>query len=121
MFILFYFCSAQKKLFIESHSSQSYRFFLEWFIETAMFRHFIHQKFTQKDTSSNVDSWMMETKFYDLFDSRILKSENESSSTQQQNMEMIMKNCKVINKKANKTFKDRFKDFISSNSSNNSN
>lgn len=103
----------QKKLFIESHSSQSYRLFLEWFIETAMFRHFIHQKYTQRDSSSG--AWMAETKFYDLFDSRILKSENESSSSTQQNMEIIMKNCKVINKKA-KTFKDRFKEFISNNS-----
>lgn len=80
-----------------------------------MFRHFIHQKFVDKDAagSSNAPVWMAETKFYDLFDSRILKNENESNTTQQ-NMEMIMKNCKVINKKT-KTFKDRFKDFISSN------
>lgn len=63
--------------------------------------------------------WMGESKFYDLFDSRIMKNENESHSTQQ-NMEMIMKNCKVINKKG-KTFKDRFKDFISSNSSSSNN
>lgn len=108
----------QKKLFIESHSSQSYRLFLEWFVETAMFRHFIHQKFTQNDhqnSEANVPSWMADSNFYDLFDSRILKNEHESTSTQQ-NMEIIMKNCKVINKKG-KTFKDRFKDFISSNNS----
>lgn len=88
---------------------------MEWFVETAMFRHFVHQKFATNDNNNALNtSWMGESKFYDLFDSRILKSENESSSTQQ-NMEIIMKNCKVINKKA-KTFKDRFKDFISSNS-----
>lgn len=57
---------------------------------------------------------MTESKFYDLFDSRVLKSEKDSNTTQH-NMEMIMKNCRVINKK--KTFKARFKDFISSSSS----
>lgn len=117
----------QKKLFIESHSSQSYRLFLEWFIETAMFRHFVHQKYTTRSDSSSSSSsgggggsggaWLAETKFYDLFDSRILKSENESSASTQQNMEIIMKNCKVINRKA-KTFKDRFKEFISNNNNN---
>lgn len=114
-FFLFSF-TLQKKLFIESHSSQSYRLFLEWFVETAMFRHFVNQKFTQHENANAFStSWTADSNFYDLFDSRILKSENESSSSQQ-NMEMIMKNCKVINKKA-KTFKDRFKDFISSNNS----
>lgn len=82
-------------------------------METAMFRHFVYQKFGH---DNEVIETMVESKFYDLFDSRVLKSENESNATQQ-NMEMIMKNCRVINKKA-KTFKDRFKDFISS--SNNS-
>lgn len=111
----------QKVEFIASHSSQSYRLFLEWFVETSMFRHFVHQKFSEPDpiAASNTTSWMAESNFYDLFDSRILKNENESSSTQQ-NMEMIMKNCKVINKKT-KTFKDRFKDFISSSSSSSNN
>lgn len=109
----------QKAEFIASHPSQSYRLFLEWFVETAMFRHFVHQKFADPDpaNAANTASWMAESNFYDLFDSRLLKNENQSSSTQQ-NMEMIMKNCKVINKKT-KTFKDRFKDFISSNSSSN--
>lgn len=107
----------QKKLFIESHSSRSYSLFLEWFVETAMFRHFVHQKYTKHENSGTdrMPSWIADSNFYDLFDSRIWKNENESNSTQQ-NMEMIMKNCKVINKKG-KTFKDRFKDFISSNNS----
>lgn len=125
-FDLFFRLILQKKLFVESHASQSYRLFLEWFIETAMFRHFVHQKYNiQRDNSSTSSSggdaggvWLGETKFYDLFDSRILKSENESSASTQQNMEIIMKNCKVINKKA-KTFKDRFKEFISNNNNSN--
>lgn len=95
-----------------------------------MFRHFVHQKYStagagQRDNSSSNSSgsgsgsgWSAESKFYDLFESRILKSKNESTSAStQQNMELIMKNCKVINKKA-KTFKDRFKEFIGNNNSN---
>ncbi|XP_031632575.1 uncharacterized protein LOC116346580 [Contarinia nasturtii] len=125
LFVGYKYSHFDKKLFIESHSSQSYRLFLEWFVETAMFRHFVHQKFTQKDMVASAGlsvttvEWMGASKFYDLFDSRIMKNENESHSTQQ-NMEMIMKNCKVINKKG-KTFKDRFRDFISSSSSNSTN
>lgn len=81
-----------------------------------MFRHFVYQKFKNECEAGETEvDTTTESKFYDLFDSRILKSEHESSSTQQ-NMEMIMKNCRVINKKA-KTFKDRFKDFIGSNHS----
>jgi len=101
-----------KKLFIESHSSQSYRLFLEWFVETAMFRHFVHQKFEQ-----NTSDAANENKFYDLFDSRILKSEHEPASARQ-NIESIMDNFRVLNKKG-KTFKNRFRDFISSSSSSN--
>lgn len=93
-----------------------------------MFRHFVHQKYStvQRDSGNSSSNsggggsgaWAAETKFYDLFDSRIMKSENEStSSSTQQNMELIMKNCKVINKKG-KTFKDRFKEFIGNNNSN---
>lgn len=85
-----------------------------------MFRHFVQQKFSEPDpiNGPNTASWMAESNFYDLFDSRILKNENESTAMQQKNMEMIMKNCKVINKTKTKTFKDRFKDFISSSSNN---
>lgn len=102
----------QKKLFIESHLSQSYRLFLEWFVETAMFRHFVHQKFPTRSADDEID---VESTFYDLFDSRILKSESDSNTTQH-NIEMIMKKCRVIKKK--KTFKDRFKDFFGNSNSN---
>lgn len=102
-------------MFVESHTSQSYRLFLEWFVETAMFRHFVHQKFADKrvDGSNDIE---VERTFYDLFDSRILKSESDSNTTQH-NIEMIMKKCRVIKKK--KTFKDRFKDLFGNSSNNN--
>lgn len=50
---------------------------------------------------------------YALFDARLLeKSENKTNVDD--NIEIIMKNSKIINKKG-KTFKDRFKEFIHSN------
>lgn len=105
-------------MFIESYSMESYRLFLEWFLDTSMFRHFVHQRYTSiNETISSCNYLPVEHKFYDLFDSRILKSENRSAATQQ-NMETIMKNCRIINKKA-KTLKNRFKDFISHSTSNN--
>lgn len=99
----------QKKLFIESNPSQTIRLFLEWLVETAMFRQFILEKYALNyNPNSSIN-------FYDLFDARVLeKSENRTTESTQQNMETIMKNCKIINKKA-KTFKDRFKDFLSNN------
>lgn len=104
----------QKKLFIESHSSQTYRLFLEWFVETAMFRHFIHEKYN-KQNDADAETGSTST-FYDIFDARVLEKSLMKSNSTQQNMENIMKNCRIINGKA-KTFKERFRNFLSSNSS----
>lgn len=100
-------------MFIDSHQSQTTRFFLEWFTETAMFRHFINSKYPPNNcTKQNDLESLNDSNYYDLFDARLLeRSENKSKSTE--NMDVIMKNCRIINKKA-KTFKDRFKVFISS-------
>lgn len=74
-----------------------------------MFRQFILEKYALNFNQNN------SINFYDLFDARVLeKSENRTTTTTQQNMETIMKNCRIINKKA-KTFKDRFRDFLSNN------
>lgn len=82
--------------------------FLEWFVETAMFRHFMNTKYSLDNASECGDS-----NHYALFDARVLeKSENKTKVDD--NIEIIMKNSKIINKKA-KTFKDRFKEFIHSN------
>lgn len=94
----------QKESFIQSHPCPSVRLFLEWFVETSMFRHFIQSRVDQDGDVTDST--------YALFDARLLeKAENRTKTAQ--NIETIMKNCKIINKKA-KTFKDRFKDFLNS-------
>lgn len=71
-----------------------------------MFRHFQNLKFPIDGVD---ESTIGDATAYALFDARLLeKSESKKSN---QNLEMIMKNCKIINKKA-KTFKDRFRDFL---------
>lgn len=95
-----------KEAFIQSHSVQSVHLFLEWFAETAMFRHFVNTKYVD-------DATRLDPNFYALFDARLIeKSENKSKPNH--NIEMIMRNCKIINRKA-KTIKDRFKGFLSNN------
>lgn len=106
----------QKKLLIESHTSQSYRLFLEWFVETAMFRHFVQQKFAHASDRNGNDAATVDRTFYDLFDSCILESESDTNTTIH-NIEMFVKKCRVIKKK--KTFKDRFKDFLGNSNSTN--
>lgn len=72
-----------------------------------MFRQFMNTKYLM-DGSEGCDS-----NHYALFDARLLeKSENKTRVDD--NIEIIMKNSKIINKKT-KTFKDRFKEFIHSN------
>ncbi|KAJ6644036.1 DENN domain-containing protein 2C [Pseudolycoriella hygida] len=97
----------EKDVFIQSHNCKYVRLFLEWFVETAMFRHFMNTKYLP-NASDSYDS-----NHYALFDARLLeKSENKTRVDD--NIETIMKNSKIINKKT-KTFKDRFKEFIHSN------
>jgi hypothetical protein len=54
-------------------------------------------------------------KFYTLFDSKLIeKCESKSKTTNNtnaSNMELIMKNCQILNKKP-KSFKDPFKDLF---------
>lgn len=87
-----------------------------------MFRHFINTKYQQpskavnnnntkpiieNQTNNNNDDW------YALFNARLLaKSENKAPTNQ--NLEWIIINSKIVNEKA-KTFKDRFKNLLSSN------
>lgn len=73
-----------------------------------MFRQFMNTKYLMDDSDGGCD-----TNHYALFDARLLeKSENKTRVDD--NIEIIMKNSKIINKKT-KTFKDRFKEFIHSN------
>lgn len=110
-FLCFYF-HLQKKAFIESHASPTVRLFLEWFTETAMFGHFVRCKYREGQAISKAinDADSNDSNYYDLFDSKLLET-GENRSKTAQNMENIMKNCKIINRKA-KTFKDRFKELL---------
>lgn len=73
-----------------------------------MFRQFMNTKYLLDASDGCCDA-----NHYALFDARLLeKSENKTKVDD--NIETIMKNSKIINKKA-KTFKDRFKEFIHSN------
>lgn len=102
----------QKKAFIESHSSPTIRLFLEWFTETAMFGHFVRCKYQDEQAQSKLTSDISLSKqnYYDLFDTKLLEAGDDKLKTTQ-NVENIMKNCRIINRKA-KTFKDRLKELL---------
>lgn len=94
-----------KEEFIQRHQSQNIKFFLEWFVETSMFRNFINDRFVENSSSDD---------FYKLFDARILEKCNDTSNKNtMENIKAIVANSKIINKKG-KTFKEKFKKFFSS-------
>ena len=98
--------SYQKEEFIQRHKSQNVKFFLEWFVETSMFKRFVKDRFeTEEKSEENED-------FYKLFDVQILEKCNEGNNKKtMENIEAIVKNSKIINKKG-KTFKEKFKKFF---------
>jgi hypothetical protein len=67
------------------------------------------------NSSNNNNATNSGQKFYTLFDSKLMeKCESKSKTTNNayaSNMELIMKNCRILNKKT-KSFKDRFKDLF---------
>lgn len=83
------------------------RLFLEWFIETAMFGHFVRCRYQAEQAQSNQSS---DQHYYDLFDTKLLET-GQNRLKNAQNVENIMKNCRIINRKA-KTFKDRLKELL---------
>lgn len=106
--------SFEKDAFIQSHPVASVNLFLEWFVETSLFRHFLNNKpqFGGGNVAQErvVLDEQLGQSYYTLFDAKLLeKAENKSKTDQ--SIENIMKNCKLINKKA-KTFKERFKHFF---------
>lgn len=104
--------SFDKEIFIRSHPVASVNLFLEWFVETSLFRHFWYNKpqFGGEAGERIVADHQLEENYYALFDAKLLeKAENKSKTDQ--SIENVMKNCKLINKKA-KTFKERFKHFF---------
>lgn len=72
-----------------------------------MFKHFIGEKFNKNENNTS-------SSFFDLFDASVMEKQQNKP---QLNMEIIMKNSRIINKKG-KTFKERFKDLIGSSNNN---
>jgi hypothetical protein len=100
-----------KEKFIESHSDQATKFFLEWFLETVMFKEFLRNK---SEHDKQREEGATASNYFDIFNTKVLeKSATISNQQQRKNVELLMKNSRQLNKKRN--FKDRIKDFLSSN------
>jgi hypothetical protein len=99
-----------KEKFIEKHSDLSVKYFLEWFLETIMFKEFLRKK-TEHDKQR--DEGATAPNFFDLFNVRVLgKSATISNDLQRKNVALLLKNLRQLDKKRN--FKGRIKDFFSS-------
>lgn len=99
-----------KEKFIESHSDQAVKFFLEWFLETVMFKEFLR---TKNEHDKQREEGNTAPHFFDLYNTKVLeKSATISNQQQRKNVELLMKNSRQLNKRKN--FKDRIKDFLSS-------
>lgn len=99
-----------KDSFIESHGDEAVKFFLDWFLETVMFKEFLRKK---ADNDRQREEGTASSTFYDLFNTKVLeKSATMSTQQQRKNVERLMKNSRQLNKKRN--FKDRIKDFFGS-------
>ena len=99
-----------KEKFIESHGDQAVKFFLEWFLETVMFKEFLR---TKSEHDKLREDGVTTPSFFDLFNTKVLeKSATLTNQQQRKNVELLMKNSRQINKRRN--FKDRIKDFLSS-------
>lgn len=99
-----------KDAFIESHGDEAVKFFLDWFLETVMFKEFLRKK---ADSDRHREDGTASSTFYDLFNTKVVeKSATMSTQQQRKNVERLMKNSRQLNKKRN--FKDRIKDFFGS-------
>lgn len=102
-----------KEKFIETHSDESVKFFLDWFLETVMFKEFLRKKI---DHDKLREEGTTDSNFFDVYNTKVLeKSVTISTQQQRKNVELLMKNSRQLNKKRN--FKDRIKDFWGSSSS----
>lgn len=101
-----------KSAFIDSHSDQTIKFFLEWFTETVMFKEFLRKKI---EDDNQRESGIAGPSFFDLYNTKVLeKSATITNQQQRKNVELLMKNSRQLNKKRN--FKDRIKDFLGNSS-----
>ncbi|CAG9807774.1 unnamed protein product [Chironomus riparius] len=100
--------SYSKSMFIQSHNDQAIRYFLEYFLDTIMFKEFLSKK--QNDEKLREKGQSSES-YFELFNIKILeKSATLSDNQQKKNIAMLMKSTKQ--KKRN--FKDKIKDFLKS-------
>jgi hypothetical protein len=99
-----------KEKFIESHADLAVKYFLEWFLETTMFKEFLRKK---SEHDKQRDEGATAPNYFDMFNTKVLeKSATISNHQQRKNVELLMKNSRQLNKKRN--FKDRMKDFLTS-------
>lgn len=99
-----------KEKFIESHSDLAVKYFLDWFLETTMFKIFLRKK---SDHDKQRDEGATAPNYFDIFNTKVLeKSATLSNHQQRKNVELLMKNSRHRNKRRN--FKDRMKDFLGS-------
>ncbi|XP_063700995.1 DENN domain-containing protein 2B-like [Culicoides brevitarsis] len=90
-----------KREFIESKTSASVKLFLEWFIETSMFQNFL-----------NTQDLCADKQNYQLFFHKLQENSSLNTNRSFQNVEALIRNCHIINKKSN-TYYNRLKALFS--------
>ncbi|XP_055916083.1 uncharacterized protein LOC129948953 [Eupeodes corollae] len=96
-----------KEQFIQSHKSQNAKLFLEWFVETSMFRGYVNNRYKTELGDVVCDT---STEFYNTFDARLM--EKSESNVKTRNMESILKGSNIFKKSKSKSFKKRLKEFF---------
>lgn len=100
-----------KHKFIESHEDQAIRYFLEWFLETVMYKEFLSKKQSDDNQRESNSGQQPSENYFGLYNIKLLeKSATLSDSQQKKNIERLIKSSRQ--KKRN--FKDKIKDFLKS-------
>lgn len=94
--------------FIEAHNDQATKYFLEYFVETVMFKDFLVRK---KENEKEREADVIVGNYFDLFNAKVLeKSATLSNQQQRKHVQMLLKSSKQHKHKRN--FKDKIKDFL---------
>lgn len=97
----------EKQKFIEAHSDQPTKYFLEYFLDTIMFKEFLSKK---KEHEKQRESGQTVSSYFDLFNTKVLeKSATLSNHEQRKNVQTLMK---ATHSKQKKNFKERIKNFL---------
>lgn len=89
-----------KENFIKAQKNQSFEFFLDWFLDTAMFKTFL------KKSNEN-------EQFFKMFKTKVLeKSATLSHAQREKQLENMLRNIKYSTTKR-KTFTEKIKEFLS--------